>query len=233
MLQSILVEIVDSFVRSIMVGVAASITVGPVAVLCIQRTLSKSRRSGIISGLGVACADTLMAIVAYFFYAMLQGQIELYNVLLRIVGGIFVVGVGVYLFLQNPIPQIKRNRRGEGSSGWQDFISVFGLTVANFIMVVPYLLAFFAVFKVSDGGEMPGLWGALKGCAVMVGFFVGSSAWWTAIAFGFNLFRAKFRPRHLVTINHAAGILIGGLGAFTILSTVVQEYIKLNGNIIQ
>lgn len=38
------------------VGIAASITVGPVAVLCIQRTLSKSRRSGFASGLGVACA---------------------------------------------------------------------------------------------------------------------------------------------------------------------------------
>ncbi len=233
MLQSILVEIVDSFIRSIMVGVAASITVGPVAVLCIQRTLSKSRRSGIISGLGVACADTLMAIVAYFFYALLQGHIELYNVLLRIVGGIFVVGVGVYLFLQNPIPQIKKNRRGEVASGWQDFISVFGLTLANFIMVIPYLLAFFAVFKVSDGGEMPGLWGVAKGCAVMAGFFLGSSAWWSAIAFGFNIFRSKFRPRHMVTLNHAAGILIGGLGAFTILSTVVQEYLKANGSIIQ
>ena len=46
------------------VGIAASITVGPVAVLCIQRTLSKSRRSGFASGLGVACADTLMAIFA-------------------------------------------------------------------------------------------------------------------------------------------------------------------------
>ena len=32
------------------VGIAASITVGPVAVLCIQRTLSKSRRSGFASG---------------------------------------------------------------------------------------------------------------------------------------------------------------------------------------
>ena len=47
-------EILDVMFRGICVGVAASITVGPVAVLCIQRTLSKSRRSGIVSGLGVA-----------------------------------------------------------------------------------------------------------------------------------------------------------------------------------
>ena len=103
-------EFLDVMFRGICVGVAASITVGPVAVLCIQRTLSKSRRSGIVSGLGVACADTFMAMAALFFYSMLQTQIEQYNTLLRVIGGIFVVIVGVYIFAQNPVPQIRRNR---------------------------------------------------------------------------------------------------------------------------
>ena len=95
-------EIVETLFRGICVGVAASITVGPVAVLCIQRTLSKSRRSGIVSGIGVACADTFMAMAALFFYSMLQTQIEQYNTLLRVIGGIFVVIVGVFIFAQNP-----------------------------------------------------------------------------------------------------------------------------------
>ena len=140
-------EILDVMFRGICVGVAASITVGPVAVLCIQRTLSKSRRSGIVSGVGVACADTFMAMAALFFYSMLQTQIEQYNTLLRVIGGIFVVIVGVYIFAQNPVPQIRRNRAGK-TSLWQDFASIFGLTIANFIMVIPYILAFFAVFKI-------------------------------------------------------------------------------------
>ena len=84
-------EIIEILLRGFCVGVAASITVGPVAVLCIQRTLSKSRRSGIVSGLGVAAADTLMAMIAYFCYSMLQAQIDQYNQLLRVVAGIFVV----------------------------------------------------------------------------------------------------------------------------------------------
>ncbi len=222
-----ILNIIESFARSILVGVAASITVGPVAVLCIQRTLSKSRRSGIVSGLGVACADTLMAIVAYFCYAVLQHQLELYNVLLRVVGGIFVVGVGVFIYVQNPVSQIKKNRSGRGSSDWQDFVSVFGLTLANFIMVIPYILAFFAVFKVSGSRDidLSGGWDLLKGCAVSVGFFVGSIGWWTILASIINLFRSRFRPRHMLTINHVAGIIIGSLGAYTILSTFLKEFI--------
>ena len=212
-------EIIEILFRGICVGIAASITVGPVAVLCIQRTLSKSRKSGIVSGIGVACADTFMAMAAFFFYSILQTQIEQYNTMLRVVGGIFVVIVGVYTFSQNPVPQIRRNRAGK-TSLWQDFASIFGLTIANFIMVVPYILAFFAVFKISSGdltGE--GFCGFVRAVFVIVGFFGGAAMWWTLLAFVLDLFRRRFRPRHMLTINHVAGIVIGVLGIYTILST--------------
>ena len=210
-------EIPELLFRGICVGIAASITVGPVAVLCIQRTLSKNRRSGIVSGLGVACADTFMAMAALFFYSMLQSHIEQYNTLLRVAGGIFVVIVGVYIFSQNPVPQIRRNRAGK-MSPWQDFVSIFGLTIANFIMVIPYILAFFAVFKIATV-ETLDFAGMVRGGVVMAGFFGGSLAWWSLLAFVINLFRRRFRPRHMLTINHVAGMLIGLLGIYTILST--------------
>ncbi len=212
--------IADILLRSVMVGIAASITVGPVAVLCIQRTLSKSRQSGIVSGLGVACADTLMALVAFFFYSVLQEPIDKYNLILRVVGGIFVVGVGAYIFFQNPVVQIRQNRAGR-SSPWQDFGSIFGLTLANFLMVIPYILAFFAVFKISTG-EATDTSSLLSGVIITSGFFVGAVAWWTLLAFVINLFRARFRPRHMLTINHIAGSIIGLLGVYTILSTFMN-----------
>lgn len=212
-------EILSVLLRGICVGVAASITVGPVAVLCIQRTLSKSRRSGIVSGIGVACADTFMAMCALFFYSILQGQIEQYSTLLRVIGGIFVVIVGVYIFAQNPVPQIRRNRAGK-TSLWQDFASIFGLTIANFIMVIPYILAFFAVFKISSVDLMhQGASGFFRAAFIILGFFGGAVSWWTLLAFIINLFRRRFRPRHMLTINHVAGIIIGILGIYTILST--------------
>lgn len=210
-------EIIELLFRGICVGIAASITVGPVAVLCIQRTLSRDRRTGLISGLGVACADTLMAIIAYFCYSMLQSHIEQYNTLLRVIGGIFVVVVGVWVFAQNPVPQIRKNRAGK-SSPWQDFASIFGLTIANFIMVIPYILAFFAVFKIGtiDAVDVAGVF---RGLFVIAGFFAGSLAWWSLLATIINLFRRRFRPRHMLTINHVAGLIISLLGIYTILST--------------
>ena len=215
------ISIIAILLRGFAVGLAASITVGPVAVLCIQRTLSKTTRAGIASGLGVACADTLMAIIAYFFFAIMQAQIEKYTHVLSIVGGIFVVIVGIYIFFQNPIPQIRRNRAGN-TTLWKDFASMFGFTIANFVVVVPYILAFFALFGVGTATESRDVASMFRSVLIILGFFGGATTWWVALTSVISLFRRRFRPRHMLTINHVAGIIVGLLGIYTILSTVIS-----------
>ncbi len=206
--------------RGVAVGLASSVTVGPVAVLCIQRTLSKTRRSGMVSGLGVACADTLMAVIAYFFYAMLQSQIEQYSTVLHIGGGVLIVAVGIYIFFQKPVPQTRRNQSTVGSS-WRDFASMFGITIANFVMIIPYLLAFFAMFGVSTADlaqvDMAILWSSFL---TIVGFFCGAVAWWFGLTSLISLFRRRFRPHHMKTINRIAGAIVALLGLITINSTI-------------
>ena len=104
-----LVELLKILFGGLCVGLASSVTVGPVAVLCIQRTLSKGHLSGFVSSMGVVCADTLMAIVAFFFYALMHAQIERYRHILSIVGGLFVVIVGVVIYLQKPSQKVLTN----------------------------------------------------------------------------------------------------------------------------
>ena len=211
---------IDIFLRGVTVGLASSITVGPVAVLCIQRTLSKSRRSGFISGLGVACADTLMAIIAFFFYALLQAQIEQYKHIISIFGGIFVVIVGVVIFFQNPAPQIRRNRTGTATSK-RDFFSMFGFTMANFVTVIPYILAVFAMLGVSSHDGSADVASILSSLLIIAGFLGGAVVWWFLLTLLISLFRRGFRPHHMQMINRVAGIIIGLLGVITILSTVI------------
>lgn len=215
------ITVINTLIRGFCVGMASSITVGPVAVLCIQRTLSKSRRAGIASGAGVACADTLMAVISFFFYSMLEAQIEQYAELLRVGGGLFVVGVGVYIFFQNPVPQIRRNRAGK-SSIIQDFVSIFWFTLANFVIVIPYLLAFFAMFSVGSGSGGGDVTSVVRSVFTIVGFFGGAFSWWIALTSIISLFRRKFRPRHMLAINRVAGVVISLLGVYTVLSTFIN-----------
>ena len=213
-----LLTIVDILLRGLIVGAVSSITVGPVAVLCIKRTLNKSRRSGFISGLGVACADTLMAVIAFFFYSILHSQIEQYKYILSLVGGIFVVIVGVVIYLQKPSQKVNIDGSVQNTP-WRDFASMFGFTMANFVTVIPYLLAFFAMFGVSSHEGSHDVASLLSSMLIIGGFFGGASLWWFSLTTLISLFRRSFRPHHMRTINRVAGIIIGLLGVITILST--------------
>ncbi|MBR4849503.1 MAG: LysE family transporter [Alistipes sp.] len=214
--------IIDILLRGVTIGLASSITVGPVAVLCIQRTLNKGHKAGFISGLGVACADTLMAIIAFFFYAMLEAQIEKYSYIISLVGGIFVIIIGMIIFFQKPSPQIRRNRAGS-STFWRDFASMFGFTMANFVTVIPYLLAFFAMFGVASHDGSRDIASISSSLFIIIGFLMGAVVWWFLLTLLINLFRRRFRPHHMAMINRIAGIVIGLLGAITILTTVIPN----------
>ena len=217
-IDEVLRSAIDVVLRGFAVGLAASITVGPVAVLCIQRTLSKTTRSALFSGLGVAVADTFMAIIAYFFYAMMESYIEQYKTYLSLGGGLFVVVVGVVIYLQNPTPQIRRNRAGN-TTLWKDFVSMFGFTIANFVVVIPYILAFFAMFGVGTSNGDSSIAALATSLLIIAGFFCGATAWWALLTAVISLFRRRFRPRHMQTINHVAGIIVGLLGLVTIITT--------------
>lgn len=149
-----ILEILQILVSGLCVGLASSVTVGPVAVLCIQRTLSRGYLSGIFSGLGVATADTLMAILAFSLYALLKDYIDAYNTVIMLSGGTFVIIVGIFIFFKNPVPQVRKNRAGK-TALWKDFGSMFGFTLANFAIVIPYILAFFTMFNVELSNPLP------------------------------------------------------------------------------
>jgi threonine/homoserine/homoserine lactone efflux protein len=223
-----LVELLKILFGGLCVGLASSVTVGPVAVLCIQRTLSKGHLSGFISSMGVVCADTLMAILAFSVYALMKSYIDEYSSIIQLVGGIFVVIVGVFIFFKNPVPQIRKNKTGQ-SVLWQDFGSMFGFTLANFVVVIPYILAFFTMFNIdltidfhSAGDGAFALNNALHNILVLGGFFIGATLWWLAVTSIISIFHKGFKPRHMIIINRVAGLVIMVLGVATLLSVIIE-----------
>lgn len=207
------------FVRGLFIGLVASIPLGPVGVLCVQRTLSKNHRSGFVSGLGAAAADSIFAAIAFFSLAFVLSFIQENMTLIKVVGGLCVMLVGVYIFQLNPVVQIRRNRAGR-TNLWQDFISLFLVTLANpaFILI---FIALFATFGFSEATLGMG-----KGLLMIAGVFCGAATWWFALTFVVNIFRKRFRPRHLLWINRISGALIVLLGAATVLLMFVNTPIN-------
>jgi len=200
----------------VMIGFVASIPLGPVGVICVQRTLCRSRRSGFFSGLGAASADTVFATVAAFFLSVVMAFVQRHIDILKVVGGIIVIIVGVNIFLKNPVVQIRRNRAGKGSL-WSDYLSVFGITLTNPAFIIMFM-ALFASLGISTEGGVP----YFKAAALITGVFCGASFWWFMLTLGVSFLRKGFRPRHMLYLNRISGALIVVLGAIAIISLVVN-----------
>ena len=54
------------FLQGLLIGVAVAAPVGPIGLLCIQRTLNDGRVAGLVSGLGAATADAVYGCIAAF-----------------------------------------------------------------------------------------------------------------------------------------------------------------------
>jgi len=54
------------FIRGLIIGLSIAATVGPMSILCIQRTLNRGQLYGLVSGLGIATADGVYASIAAF-----------------------------------------------------------------------------------------------------------------------------------------------------------------------
>ena len=212
---------IEIFLRGVVIGLTASITLGPVGILCIQRTLSKNRKSGLVSGLGAATADTIFATVAFFFNSFISSLIESNMVILTVLGGICVVVVGVNIFMTNPVVQIRRNRAGK-SNLWQDYISTFLLTLTNPAFIL-WLVVIFTALGVDMSEAEVSVTRLRVGVAMITGFLAGASVWWFLLTTVINRLRNRFRPRHLLWINRVAGVIIVVLGASAVLAMFIQN----------
>ena len=202
--------------KGLIVGLFASVPLGPVGVLCIQKTLSKGRSSGFISGMGAAATDTLFATIALLSLSFVQRLIDNYRIWVIIVGGIIVALFGLKLFMSNPIKQIKRLKDGD-KQYWQDFFSSLLMTITNpgaFFLILG-LFAFVGI-NVNVNEKLDII------SSTLLGVFSGATIWWYSLSSGINAFRNKLRLRQLIMINRVAGIIIMVLGLISVLDGIYR-----------
>src|SRR5579862_9592425 len=106
--------------RGLAAGLIIAAPVGPVNVLCIQRTLEKGWRSGIVSGLGAAFADTLYGGIAGFGISLVINFLIREVFWFRLIGGIVLMGIGVIYYFRKP-GSLKHGQ--DESSSHSDFVT--------------------------------------------------------------------------------------------------------------
>lgn len=199
----------DFLLKGLILGFSIAAPVGPIGILCIQRTLAQGRVAGLVSGLGAATADAMYGSVAGFGLTFISSLLISQQTWLRLAGGVFLCYLGLKTFLAQPAQQATP---AQGSKLVGAYASTFFLTLTNPLTILSFTLVFAGLGVVSADGNY------VTAGMLVLGVFAGSSLWWLLLSGAANLFRERFVPHGLKWINRISGAIILGLGLIALLS---------------
>ena len=186
------------------VGMCASAPIGPIAILVVQKSLSKGHKAGFVSGLGASVVDTLYASIAIFALAFAQQILEEHRNMILIVGGVVLVAVGISMAFSNPFRKLKAD--GESSVSPKDFGQAVAMGLSN-PMAIFVMFTLFAFFGLADNA--PHTWTVTP---IILAVSAGSVTYWFSISWLLSRFRGRFKMRTILWISRITGALVVIIG---------------------
>ena len=203
---------VSLFVQGIIIGLTLAVPVGPLALICIQRTVSEGRLHGIFSGIGVATADSFYAAVTFLGLTVISALIIAQQYLFRFLAGVVLILIGIRVFLSIPSAI---SAKTEHETYLKDYLSMVALAIAN-----PLTLVFFLVILPGYGVVIHGT-SFLSAAEFVAGVFFGSTVWWVVLCGSIGSVRSRISAENLGRINRVSGLLISCFGAGVLILLVI------------
>ncbi len=197
---------VDIIIKGIIIGVILSAPMGPVGVLCIQRTLNKGRWFGFATGLGAALSDLMYALITGYGMSYVVDIIERPQNMfyLKMVGSALLFIFGVYVYRGNPSKEQRPASQSKGTYV-HNFITAFLVTASN-PLIIFLIIALFARFTFVIPDSVPNY--LLMQCVGYLFIVVGALLWWFGLTYAVDKIRTTFSIQKIVVLNHVIGIVV-------------------------
>ena len=205
--------------KGILIGVMASAPMGPVGILCIQRTLNKGRWYGFVTGIGAALSDIIYALITGYGMSFVMDLITnpTNRFWLQILGSIILLVFGVHSFLQNPTKNMHQsNRKNKGTLVYNG-VTAFWITFLNPLIILLFMAAFaqFAFVIPNHPLEMSVGYLSILGGALL---------WWFGLSWLVDKIRNKFDNNGILIINRIIGSLVILFSLIVLVGTVFNIY---------
>jgi putative LysE/RhtB family amino acid efflux pump len=196
------------FLKSLAIGVAVAVPMGPLSVLLIRRTLGHGYAAGLIAGLGVATGDGIYGAVAAFGLTAVSAALIEYQFWLRLIGGAFLVWLGLKIFfVETRARGAMAGERGPGGG----FATMLGLTLTNPMTILSFGAIFASIGPLTSGHD----YGAAL--TMTAGVFSGSILWWIVLTGALSVVRRRISERVMIWLDRIAGVLIAGFGLWALI----------------
>lgn len=206
--------------RGLAIGIIISAPMGPVGILCIQRTLFKGRKTGLYTGIGAALSDLFYCILTGFGLSFIEEFLEQNQNIIQLAGSAVLIAFAVYLFRKNPASSLKTPAdEATHISPHKNILGGFFFTLSNplilFLIIGLFARFNFAIPEISLGYYIAGYFA----------IFAGACLWWEFVTFSVNKLRAHFNVRSMWLINRIIAVIIllfAVVGIFTGVSNMIE-----------
>lgn len=204
--------------RGLLIGILVSAPMGPIGMLCIQRTLNRGRWPAFFTGTGAAMSDLVYCLLTGLGLSFITDFVEANQSLLQVIGSVVLLIYAGYLFGSNPSRSISNRSSSQPSGYWKDFVTGFFLTFSN-PLILFFIIGLFARFSF--------LAPEFENYHYVAGYmaiFIGALTWWFFVTTFVNKVRGHFNIRSMRLLNRiiaAILLIMGGIGFVTGLKALL------------
>lgn len=211
-------DFLDVIVKGTLIGIICSAPMGPVGILCVQRTLNKGRWFGFVTGLGATLSDLIYALLAGLGMRYVMELIDNpeNKFVLQISGSLLLFAFGLYCFYTDPRKKIHKSKNKKGTLV-SNFITAFLVTLSNPLIII-LLLAMYAQFAfVIPDATVEMTLGYISIC-------FGAILWWWGLTWLIDKIRTKFSDNGIVIINRVIGGIVVVVSIVIFIGTAFNLY---------
>lgn len=208
------IDILSLVFKGMLIGVVASAPMGPIGVLCVQRTLNKGRWYGFVTGVGACLSDIIYALITGLGMSFVMDWVNYGHTrfILQIAGSIVLLCFGIYSFRSNPTRNIRKPGKNKGTlvhNGVTAFIVTFSNPLIIFLFMACYAQLAFIV------PDHP-----LEMCVGYVSIVLGALLWWFGLTWLVDKIRAIFDASGIILINKIIGSAVVIVSIIVMLGTL-------------
>ena len=197
---------IETILKGFLIGVIVSAPMGPIGILCVQRTLNRGRLHGLATGLGAMVSDLLYASITLIGMGFVHDLMDANELIIQIIGSIVIIFFGIGIFFTNPLKILKPSSSTPETRYYQDFATAFFLTFSN-VAIVFLFISLFARFNYSP---LDTNWFTFA--VGMISICLGALAWWFFITTYVSKLKKYFNRQSLKFFNRIVGIILILLG---------------------
>ena len=206
---------VEVIYKGIIIGIIVSAPMGPIGILCVQRTLNRGRLHGLVTGLGAMISDLIYASITLIGIGFMDELLNTHKLLIQFIGSIIIILFGAALFLTNPLKILKPASGSPETRYYQDFATAFLLTLSN-VAIVFLFISLYARFQYNP---LDRNWFTFAVGVISIG--VGALSWWFFITTYVSKLKKYFNRQSLKFFNRIVGIILILLGLVGIVSAML------------